>query len=77
MLEREIEALLKVDVPADFLPRLHARIQHAPLPSVWTFWKMYFAVTAAVGFRCGYRARHHPASQNQMGYARGTRTDFD
>ena len=48
MLEREIEDLLKVDVPADFLPRLHAQIHHAPLPSVWTFRKMCFAVTTAV-----------------------------
>ena len=50
MLEREIEALLKVDVPADFLPRLHAEIHRAPLPSVWTFRKMYLAVSAAVAF---------------------------
>src|SRR5262245_53199963 len=47
-LEREIEELLKVDAPPDFLTRLHARIHHAPPPSVWTLLKMYFAVTTAV-----------------------------
>ena len=50
MLEREIEGLLRVDPPADFLPRLHERIHHAPLPSLWPFRKMYLTVTAAVAF---------------------------